>query len=166
MEKILEIALPKIVEALPVILPVVLGWVLKPVRDYFKTKTKNETALHLYDRVEKAVTTAVLAVEQTYVREIREKSKDGVLTSQEKDEAKRAALDEARRQIGPELWAVFVVVIGKGSQIEAERALSAKIEAAVLTQSREILERGAGQSVKPGVGQDEVQTRAGAPQIR
>jgi trans-2-enoyl-CoA reductase len=79
--------------------------------------------------VDDAASTAVLAVGQTYADALARGATDGKITKAEAEEAKRRALEEAKRQLGPDGWEKWCELLG--NENKAEEGLSARVEAAL-----------------------------------
>lgn len=85
-------------------LPLIISGVLVPLVSWFiKKKVDNEKAQHLLLELNNAVGTAVASTAQVYVKEIRKAAADGKLTDEEKKNARRAAIREAKRLLGEKL---------------------------------------------------------------
>jgi hypothetical protein len=79
--------------------------------------------------VDDAASTAVLAIGQTYADGLVRGLSDGKLVKAEADEAKRRAIDEAKRQLGPDGWAKWCELLG--GAVKGDDGLSARVEAAL-----------------------------------
>lgn len=90
---------------------------------------KDGTAKQIVERALTEVGHAVLAVAQTYVSAIKEASADGILTAQEKAEAKAKAIALAKQNIGKEGLLKLAKILG----VDLDGWLGTKIEAAVAT---------------------------------
>lgn len=115
--------------ALKALLPILLTWATARWDHWVRTKVKNEKLQALLLRVDDAASTAVLSVGQTYADALTRAAADGKITKGEADEAKRRAVAEAKRQLGPEGWEQWCKLMGNESK--AEDGLSARIEAAL-----------------------------------
>lgn len=115
--------------ALKALLPILLTWAAARFDHFVRSKVKNDKLQALLLRIDDAASTAVLAIGQTYADGLSRGLSDGKLVKAEADEAKRRALDEAKRQLGPEGWAKWCELLG--GSVRGEEGLSARIEAAL-----------------------------------
>lgn len=90
---------------------------------------KDGTAKEIVSRALTEVGHAVLAVTQTYVSAIKAASEDGVLTDQEKAEAKAKAIALVKQNIGKDGLLKLAKILG----VDLDGWLGTKIEAAVAT---------------------------------
>jgi hypothetical protein len=116
------------IAALKMLLPILLTWAGARFDQFVRSKVKNEKLAALLMQVDDAAAIAVLAVAQTYADGI-DRNSDGKISSAEASEAKRRAMDEAKRQLGPDAWEAWCKVVG--GKEKAEEALGARVEAAV-----------------------------------
>lgn len=85
-------------------LPLIVSGIIVPlVAWYIKKKVDNEKTEHLLLTLNEAVGTAVASTSQVYVKEIKRAKVDGKLTDEEKKNARRAAIQEAKRLLGEKL---------------------------------------------------------------
>lgn len=85
-------------------LPLVVSGVVVPFVSWFiKKKVDHEKTEHLLLTLNEAVGTAVASTAQVYVSEIKKAKADGKLTDDEKKNARRAAIQEAKRLLGERL---------------------------------------------------------------
>lgn len=85
-------------------LPIIVSGVIVPlVAWYIKKKVDHEKTEHLLLTLNDAVGTAVASTAQVYVDEIKKARADGRLTDEEKKNARRAAIREAKRLLGDRL---------------------------------------------------------------
>lgn len=127
--------------ALKALLPVLLTWAAARWDSWVRTKVKNEKLRGLLLHVDDAASTAVLAVGQTYADSLARAAADGKIDKAEAAQAKRLAMDEAKRQMGEEAWKRWCDLMG--SEQKAEEGLSARVEAA-LKRVKMVLPRKAG----------------------
>lgn len=130
------IALALMLKLLPLVLPALLAWAGVRWDSWVKLKIKNERLRAILLHVDDAVSTAVKAVQQTYLDAIEEGLKDdGQLSNAEKQEAMRRALETAKGTLPPEVLAVLQEMFG--SKLDA--MLTSKIEAEVRDLKRPVL---------------------------
>ena len=85
-------------------LPLIVSGVIVPLVAWFiKKKVDHEKTEHLLLTLNEAVGTAVASTAQVYVKEIRRGRADGKLTEDEKKNARRTAIREAKRLLGVKL---------------------------------------------------------------
>jgi hypothetical protein len=85
-------------------LPLVVSSVVVPLVSWFiKKKVDHEKTEHLLLTLNDAVGTAVASTAQVYVGELKKARADGKLTDEEKKNARRAAIREAKRLLGEKL---------------------------------------------------------------
>jgi hypothetical protein len=85
-------------------LPLVVSGVVVPLLSWFiKKKVDHEKTEHLLLTLNDAVGTAVASTAQVYVGELKKARTDGKLTDEEKKNARRAAIREAKRLLGEKL---------------------------------------------------------------
>lgn len=138
----------------------VLMWILVAVGGLVSAlilKTmKAGTVRDIVGRALSEVGTAVMAVAQGYVDALKAASADGVLTDQEKAEAKAKALALAKANIGTEGLKKLAKILG----VDVDGWLGTKIEAAVKTLQSKVV----GTSVATlKVGEVEASASASAP---
>lgn len=110
--------LAKGVEALSPLLLAALSWLSLRIAALISAKVKNERVQGILVRLDDAVFLAVREVEQVFVSMLKTASEDGVLTAEERRQAKDAALQAARSYLGTrglaELGKVLRVAGGRG----------------------------------------------------
>lgn len=79
---------------------------------YLWGRIKNETAAGIIERAYFAVTRATQEVWQTYVQALKEANADGKLTDVEKRNAKKLALDAAKKYLGKKGIAELIKILG------------------------------------------------------
>jgi hypothetical protein len=85
-------------------LPLVVLSVIVPFVSWFiKKKVDHEKTEHLLLTLNEAVGTAVASTAQVYVGELKKARADGKLTDEEKKNARRVAIREAKRLLGEKL---------------------------------------------------------------
>ncbi len=85
-------------------LPLVVSGVVVPFVSWFiKKKVDHEKTEHLLLTLNEAVGTAVASTAQVYVGELKKARADGKLTGEEKKNARREAIREAKRLLGEKL---------------------------------------------------------------
>jgi hypothetical protein len=85
-------------------LPLVVSVVVVPFVSWFiKKKVDHEKTEHLLLTLNEAVGTAVASTAQVYVGELKKARADGKLTDEEKKNARRVAIREAKRLLGEKL---------------------------------------------------------------
>ncbi len=85
-------------------LPLIVSGVVVPLVSWFiKKKVDHEKTEHLLLTLNEAVGTAVASTAQVYVSELKKARTDGKLTDEEKKNARRAAIREAKRLLGEKL---------------------------------------------------------------
>ena len=85
-------------------LPLLVSGVIVPLVAWFiKKKVDHEKTEHLLLTLNDAVGTAVASTAQVYVKELRKARADGKLTNDEKKNARRVAIREAKRLLGAKL---------------------------------------------------------------
>lgn len=111
-----------LITALGSVVTAIFGWLAKKGVNYVDTKTRlldEETALFrkdaVKDRIVDTVTTVARATTQTYVDEMRDRSKDGKLSKEEASEAFRRTMDKSLEllkaegiEVGKDVLAVVV----------------------------------------------------------
>ena len=106
-------------------------WVLRTLNAWLKTKVHNDAAAGALGRLNDAVFTAVKEIQQTYVADLREAAKDGVVTPEELAKAKADAVAKAKSYIGPQGLALLGTVLGSNATTLIDSFIGGKIEAAV-----------------------------------
>jgi len=74
---------------------------LTRLNKWLKTRAETEQQRNALDRLTSAVRSAVLDMQQTTVKQLREASKDGRLTAEERTVVKNQAVDHAFALLGP-----------------------------------------------------------------
>lgn len=100
------------------------------VQQYLKARIKNEQFQNATARMSEAVVSAVTSVQSRYVAHLKELSKDGKLTEEERDIARGMALEHAKSALGEEGKKVLAEVLGAAGS-ELDKVLSVEIEAGV-----------------------------------
>lgn len=113
----------------PIVIPAVLSWAGARWDQYVRAKVKNETLQRILLRVDDALAVAVGAVAQTYVDNL-DRDGDGKISAGEAAQARAKAIDEAKRQLGPEAWDEWCALFGGDAQ-KAEAAFVARLESHV-----------------------------------
>ncbi len=96
--------------------------------ELFKLRFKNEAIQGILGRLKESLSTAVQAVMQEYVEGLKKGMQDGVLTPEEKKEAKERALNKAKSYIGATGLEEIKSILGIS---DLDMFLSDKIEATV-----------------------------------
>jgi hypothetical protein len=122
--------LAKGVEALSPLLLAALSWLSLRIAALISAKVKNERLNGILTRLDDAVFMAVREVEQVYVSMLKTASADGVLSSEERRDAKDAAVRAARSYLGARGFAELGKVLGLVDD-DVDRMLNARVEAAV-----------------------------------
>jgi len=117
-------------EALSPVLLAALSWLSLRIAALINAKVKNERLQGILARLDDAVFMAVREVEQVFVSMLKTASEDGVLTAEERQQAKDAALHAARSYLGPRGVAELCKVLGMGDD-EVDRVIGARVESAV-----------------------------------
>lgn len=122
-------------EILAPFLTALLAWVSMKVAAWIRAKTQNEYVAGTLLRLNDSAFTAVKAIEQTLVRELKAAktpaSAGGVrLTAEEAEQVKQAALAEVRSYWGPKGVRELATILGLNDEA-LQRVLSSKLEAAV-----------------------------------
>jgi hypothetical protein len=124
--------LAKGVEALSPLLLAALSWLSLRIAALISAKVKNERLNGVLARLDDAVFMAVREVEQIYVSMLKTGSADGVLSSDERRDAKDAAVRAARSYLGARGFAELGKVLGLVDD-DVDRMLNARVEAAVFS---------------------------------
>ena len=122
--------LAKGVEALSPLLLAALSWLSLRIAALINAKVKNERIQGILLRLDDAVFLAVREVEQVFVSMLKTASEDGVLTAEERRQAKDAALRAARSYLGTRGLAELGKVLGLPED-EVDRVIGGRVEAAV-----------------------------------
>jgi hypothetical protein len=117
-------------EALSPVLLAALSWLSLRVAALINAKVKNERLHGILARLDDAVFMAVREVEQVFVSMLKTASEDGVLTADERQQAKDAALQAARSYLGARGLAELGKVLGM-QQDDVDRVIAGRVEAAV-----------------------------------
>jgi hypothetical protein len=120
----------KSMEALSPLLLAALSWLSLRIAALINAKVKNERLGGILTRLNDAVFMAVREVEQVFVSMLKTASADGVLTSDERRDAKDAAVRAARAYLGAHGVSELCKVLGLVDD-EVDRLLGARVEAAV-----------------------------------
>ena len=118
------------IQALSPLLLAALSWLSLRVAALINAKVKNERLHGILARLDDAVFTAVREVEQVFVSTLKTASDDGALTTDERRQAKDAALQAARSYLGPRGLAELCKVLGMGDD-DVDRVIGARVESAV-----------------------------------
>ena len=129
------VALPLLLKTIPIVLPILLAWIGARWDQLIRSRVKNEKLKGILLHVDDAVLAAVKAVQQTYLDAIEDGLKDGSLSSAEKQEAMRRAIEAAKTQLPPDVLTVLEAMFGK----KLDAFLATKIEAAVQDFKRPVL---------------------------
>ena len=130
MNDILWAHLAKGAEALSPLLLAALSWLSLRVAALINAKVRNERLHGVLTRLDDAVFLAVREVEQVFVSMLKTSSGDGVLSADERRDAKDTAVRAARSYLGAHGVAELTKVLGLVDD-EVERLLGARVEAAV-----------------------------------
>jgi hypothetical protein len=107
-----------------------LTWLSLKAAQLAAAKTKSEHVTRVLLLVDNVVFIATREVQQVLVDKMKAKSPDGSLTTEQGAEAKRAALDSMKAQLGPRQLSDIAITL----ELDApgvDRLLGARIEAAV-----------------------------------
>lgn len=118
------------VEALSPVLLAAFSWLSFQVASYVSARVKNERHRAALHRLDETVVVAVREVEQVLVLSLKSASSDGALTQAERADVKTAAANAVRAYLGAKGWIELGVALGL-SELELERLLAARVEAAV-----------------------------------
>lgn len=108
-----------------------LSWLGTEAAKLLRNRTRNELLSVSMMRLTDVVVTVVAELEQTMVRELRLRSADGVLSSEDMAAVKAEALRKVKSYLGPAGIALLMKVLG-AEKASLEGFISSKIEAAVL----------------------------------
>lgn len=128
MKDLLAPLLPELLNILGVLVAGLIGLAAKKLSDLLKAKVDNQLLEGALLRLNEAVGSAVLEVEQTVVKVLKEALADGALSEEEKARVKAAAVDKAKALLGEKGLDQILKVLGLKSPDEL---LAAKVEAAV-----------------------------------
>jgi hypothetical protein len=107
-----------------------LSWLSVKAVQFVSLKTNHERQRAAQARLESAVRSAVREVQQVFVDGLKAASIDGALTPDQRSQAKRAALDSVRAQLGPRGRAEVRHAFGLEHEA-LEPLLARQVEAAV-----------------------------------
>lgn len=120
----------KVLEILSPVLLAALTWAAAKVAQLIRAKVQNEYLRGVLVRVDDAVFTAVKAVQQTVVEQIKEASADGKITDDEKKRIKEQAIATVKAHLGTKGLSEVGTILGlDGGALDG--FLSSKVEAAV-----------------------------------
>lgn len=120
----------KVLEILSPVLLAALTWASAKLAQLIRAKVQNEYLRGVLVRVDDAVFTAVKAVQQTVVEQIKEASADGKITDDEKKRIKEKALAAVKAHLGTKGLSEVGAILGlDGGALDG--LLSSKVEAAV-----------------------------------
>ncbi|TMQ08642.1 MAG: hypothetical protein E6J90_40010 [Deltaproteobacteria bacterium] len=107
-----------------------LTWLSIRAAQLAAAKIKTEHVTRVLLMIDGAVLTAAREMQQVLVDKLKATSRDGDLTAEQGAEAKQAALDSAKAQLGPYGLADVAATLGLDPR-GVDRLLGARIEAAV-----------------------------------
>jgi hypothetical protein len=120
----------KLFELLSPILLAGLAWLAMKAGQLFNAKTRTEQVARALLLVDDAVLVAARGVQQVLVDQLKATSREGSLTPEQRAQAKQAAMESARSQLGPQGLADVASTLGLDAN-GVEQLLGARIEAAV-----------------------------------
>lgn len=123
-----DVVLPALIAVATGTVTALAGVAVQAVRRW-AAKLEAEWAQRVMEEAASAAERAVLAVNQTFVDEVRAAKADGKLTSEEAQLAVRKALAIAKHQLGADLLAALIRVVG--SEANANHVLTDLIESAL-----------------------------------
>ena len=107
-----------------------LSWLSVKAAQLISVKVMNEQLKAVLLRLDDAVLAAVREAQQVFVDKLKAASADGALTPDQRTQAKQAAIDSAKSQLG----ATGLAEVGKTFGLEStavDKLLSTRVEAAV-----------------------------------
>ena len=107
-----------------------LIWLAVKAAQLLTAKVRSERATHLRLLVDDVVLAAAREIQQVLVDRLKASSRDGGLTPEQGAQAKQAALDSAKAQLGPQGLADIAAALGLDAS-GIDRVLGTRIEAAV-----------------------------------
>jgi hypothetical protein len=120
----------KILEILSPVLLAALTWAAAKLAQLIRAKVKSEYLRQVLVRLDEAVITAVKAIQQSVVEEIKAASADGKITDEEKRRIKERALASAKSHLGTKGLSEVGTILGLDTGA-LDGFLSSKVEAAV-----------------------------------
>lgn len=123
-----DVVIPALITLATGTLTILVGVAISAVRRW-ADKLEAEWAQNVMAEVAAAAERAVLAVNQTFVDEVRLARQDGKLTLEESRTAAQKALVIAKNQLGSDLFAALIKVVG--GEAKADHVLLDLIESAV-----------------------------------
>jgi hypothetical protein len=108
----------------------VLSWLAVKAAQLLTEKTKSEHVMRVLLLVDDVVLAAAREVQQVLVDRLKAASPDGNLSAEQSTQAKQAALDSAKAQLGPHGLADIATTLGLDGN-GVERMLGTRVEAAV-----------------------------------
>jgi hypothetical protein len=109
---------------------VALTWLSVKAAQLAAAKIKSEQVARVLLLIDNVVLAAAREVQQVLVDKLKAASRDGDLTAEQGAQAKQAALDSAKAQLGPHGLADIAATLGLEPQ-GVDRLLGGRIEAAV-----------------------------------
>jgi hypothetical protein len=107
-----------------------LTWLSVKAAQLFTAKIKSEHVTRVLLLVDDVVLAAAREVQQVLVEKLKATSRDGNLTTEQSAQAKQAALDSAKAQLGAQGLADVAATLGHDAG-GVDRMLESRIEAAV-----------------------------------
>lgn len=120
----------KVLEILSPVLLAALTWAAAKLAQFIRAKVGNEYLKGVLVRLDDAVFTAVKAIQQSVVEEIKLASADGKITDEEKRRIKDKALATVKSHLGTKGLAELAKILGLDG-VALDGLLSSKVEAAV-----------------------------------
>ncbi len=123
--------LPGLIELIATVALAILTLLAARAKRFLDRKIDRDDRQDILFQVGEAVFAAVKQIGQVYVNDLKLAATDGKLTEAERREARKAALQTARSQLGPKLLAQLAELFALSTPTEIDNFLFAKIEAAV-----------------------------------
>src|SRR4051812_14546593 len=120
----------KLFELVSPLVAIGLSWLSVKAAQLAAAKIKSEHVARVLLLVDNVVLAAAREVQQVLVDKLKATSRDGNLTPEQGTEAKQAALDSAKAQLGPRGFADVAATLGLERQ-GVDHLLGGRIEAAV-----------------------------------
>lgn len=135
--------LPLVLSALGAALAPLVAMASPKVHELIRTKVTNARLQAILGRAADAAFVYVAAVSQTTVDAAKAAAKDGKVPEQIAADAKAAAVQGVKRELGP-LWLELVKALGEDA---ATSAVEARVEAAVATHKKVVITTASGQRI-------------------
>lgn len=126
---VLDSVMPYVGELALAVVTALVAWASTSVKALIDTKVKNTQVAGILDRLNSAVWTAVLEVQQTLRPKLAAKTPTGKILPSDQAELLKAAVERAKAILGPGGWADLVRLAG--SAAAAEGVVKSHIEGKV-----------------------------------